>query len=169
MSLEVASCDLDGATLLWLLGRSAKSLKQLNLTNLTGITLDELENCLLVVGPSLDELQITLDQDDFIPTSPPRAINAKAFAPLTALKTLVIATDMDTKALLDQLARLPALSFLAFNCPTLPFARVQRFLEMSPPTLKDLNLDLWGEDESWNCYSRCVAASSRLPNAKAAN
>ncbi|KAK4705763.1 hypothetical protein P7C70_g427, partial [Phenoliferia sp. Uapishka_3] len=142
---------------MWLLGRSTKSLISLNLSNLTGITLEELEDLLATV-PSLLELQITLDQDDFVPSTPPRSINAKAFAPLTSLKTLVIATDMETKSLLDELALLPKLTFLGFNCPALPFSRVQRFLEMNPQTLKDFNLDLWGEDESWTCYTRYLAA-----------
>ncbi|KAL8279324.1 hypothetical protein RQP46_008361 [Phenoliferia psychrophenolica] len=158
-SLDISSCELDGASLLWLLGRSAKTIKQLNLTNVTGITLDEVEDVLRAVGPSLVELQLSLDSDDFAESNPPRAnVDAKAFAGLAQLTTLVVATDMDTKALLDQFALLPRLTFLGFNCPSLPFPRVKRFLEMNPEKLKDLNLDLWGEDESWTCYTRFLAA-----------
>ena len=75
------------------------------------------------------------------------------------METLVLATDMDTRAILEELAKLPCLAFINFNCPTLPFPRVQRFLEMNPDALKDLNLDLWGDDETWTCYTRCVNVS----------
>ncbi|KAM0749658.1 hypothetical protein T439DRAFT_348493 [Meredithblackwellia eburnea MCA 4105] len=156
--LDVASCDLNGSILLWLLGSSNSSLRQLNLSNVTGLTLDVLETALGMVGKSLVELQITLDQDDFTPAQPPRSINPKVFSSLVKLKTLVISTDMETTTLLDEIAHLPLLSFLGLNCPTLAYSKIERFLQEDLQSLRDLSLDLWGDDDSWTCYTRFLAA-----------
>lgn len=143
--LRLVNCNVDGSTLLWLLGGSACSLTRLTLSATSGLDAETLAHILKLVGPTLQLLNLAVDRDDF--ASPrPDSLDPAMLAPLVNLRSIILSSDQmfGDEDVLCRLAALPRLqnATLAF---VLAFrhSNVAAFLENDLPTLDTLILDTW--------------------------
>ncbi|KAI5475005.1 hypothetical protein MNV49_002097 [Pseudohyphozyma bogoriensis] len=173
-NLDLSGMELESSTLYWLLGRSLSSsslsdptptyssIEILSIQNVTGLAPDDVRFLLGSLKHSLRDLQLSCDVDDWDQTLPPlgRQLANDTFEGLEKLSSLIFTTDQELPAaMLDSLAALPKLEMVSFNCPSLPALRALSFVNNSGPALKDLGLEVWGEDGSWTCKSRYQLAS----------
>lgn len=142
--LRLVSCELQAPTLLWLLGSSGRSLRQLTLSATSGLDSEVLAHIFKLVGPTLEQLSLSLDRDDFV-VPRPATLDPDILAPLVNLKVIMLSTDqMFGDNVLPQLALLPRL-----ECATLAFltafahSSVDAFLANDLSTLDSLVLDTW--------------------------
>ncbi|GAA5979641.1 hypothetical protein JCM10908_002995 [Rhodotorula pacifica] len=155
--LHLLSCSLADSTLLWLLGNSAKSLKQLNLGGCSGLTSDILALVFEVIGPTLESLIITLDADDLSVTSGARSIRCDIVKGLVQLRTVSLSTDsVFREEILHDLIALPELESVSLCYPSFTYAVVKEALASAPPTskLEKLYLDAWETPDMWTQAER---------------
>ncbi|ORY90647.1 hypothetical protein BCR35DRAFT_299196 [Leucosporidium creatinivorum] len=153
--LRLVSCELQAPTLLWLLGSSGSSLRQLTLSATSGLDSEVLSHIFKLVGPTLEQLSLSLDRDDF--TVPrPDMLDPTILAPLLNLKVIMLSTDqMFGDDVLAQLALLPRLesATLAF-LTAFRHSSVDAFLANDLHTLDSLVLDTWDSMDIWNDSQR---------------
>lgn len=163
-SLHLLSCNLADSAILWLLGNSAKTLRQLNLCGCSGLTSEVLALVFEVLGSTLETLVLTLDVDDLAAASGPQSIRSEVVATLVELRVVSVSTDaVFPEDIVHTLAALPLVESISLCYPSFTYAIVRDALASLPPgsKLEKLYLDawetpdMWTETERWNLAQLC--------------
>ncbi|GAA5878082.1 hypothetical protein JCM3774_006477 [Rhodotorula dairenensis] len=155
--LHLLSCSLAESALLWLLGNSAKTLKQLNLGGCSGLTSEVLADVFAAVGSTLETLIISLDVEDITGAPVSQPIRSDVVKNLLQLRSINVSTDsVFTEDLILILFELPMLESVSLCYPAFTHAVVKEALATLPPASKlaRLFLDAWDSPEAWTLRER---------------
>ena len=163
-SLHLLSCNLADSIVLWLLGNSAKTLKQLNLCGCSGLTSEILAQVFEVLGPTLETLVLTLDVDDLAAVPGPQSVRSEVVETLVQLRVVSVSTDsVFPEDIVHTLVALPVVESISLCYPSFTYAIVKDALASLPPASKLEKLyldawetpDMWTETERWDFAQLC--------------
>ncbi|KWU41009.1 hypothetical protein RHOSPDRAFT_37459 [Rhodotorula sp. JG-1b] len=163
-SLHLLSCNLADSIVLWLLGNSAKTLKQLNLCGCSGLTSEILAQVFEVLGPTLETLVLTLDVDDLAAVPGPQSVRSEVVETLVQLRVVSVSTDsVFPEDIVHTLVALPLVESISLCYPSFTYAIVKDDLASLPPASKLEKLyldawetpDMWTETERWDLAQLC--------------
>lgn len=153
VELHLISCELADATLLWLLGNSAASLKRLNISGCSGLTPETLANVFAAVGRTLETLILSVDMDDLANASGSRSLSTDLIKPLVGLRTINLSTDsVFPEEIFHELVALPYLEDISLSYPSFECRIVKDALAALPlvNTWSTLYLDAWEAPDLWD-------------------
>ncbi|BGP53450.1 hypothetical protein JCM8202_001093 [Rhodotorula sphaerocarpa] len=153
VELHLISCELADATLLWLLGNSAASLKRLNISGCSGLTPETLANVFAAIGRTLETLIFSVDMDDLANASGSRSLSTDLIKPLVGLRTINLSTDsVFPEEILHELVALPYLEDISLSYPSFECRIVKDALAALPleNTWSTLYLDAWEAPDLWD-------------------
>ncbi|GAA5928959.1 hypothetical protein JCM1841_006430 [Sporobolomyces salmonicolor] len=153
--LAVVSAALPDSTLLWLLGNSACSLRSLNLAATTGLSAEVLSDLFELVGPTLENLFLSVDLDDLAPASSSTPLNSSILAPLGNLTSFNLSTDSAfLEEVLETLATLPRIRSIVLCFPSFSYRVARTATEHASASLRHLTLDSWDAADIWTDHQR---------------